>query len=76
MLENFEDKLRIVILKTMLALYDIGIKEVHLGGMMRILGVDNENASNFDDELIELDDDFAKYVKELTEPRSYDQTLH
>jgi hypothetical protein len=43
---------------------------------MRLFGVLNDKAAKHDDEMIILDSKFAKYVKEITEPRSGDQTLH
>jgi hypothetical protein len=60
----------------MLVLYDCGIKEIHLGGLMRILGVSNEVSATYDDQLVEVDEDFAKYVEAINEPRPTDQTLH
>lgn len=73
---KLEETLRLSILNLMLVLYDCGIKEIHLGGLMRILGVSNEAASAYDDQLIEVDEDFAKYVEAINEPRPTDQTLH
>jgi hypothetical protein len=43
---------------------------------MRLFGVDNQRASEHDDEVVVLDQQFAKYVREITEPRNGDQTLH
>jgi hypothetical protein len=60
----------------MLVLYDCGISEIHLGGIMRILGVSNEKAAQHDDEVIVVDEQFAKYVEELNEPRPANQSLH
>ena len=78
MLDNLklEETLRLTILNLMLVLYDCGIKEIHLGGLMRILGITNEKAQEYDDQLVELDEDFAKYVEQINEPRPKDQTLH
>lgn len=73
---KLEETLRLSILNLMLVLYDCGIKEIHLGGLMRILGVSNEAASAYDDQLVEVDEDFAKYVEAINEPRPTDQTLH
>lgn len=73
---KLEETLRLSILNLMLILYDCGIKEIHLGGLMRILGVSNEAASAYDDQLVEVDEDFAKYVEAINEPRPTDQTLH
>ena len=73
---KLEEPLRLSILNLMLVLYDCGIKEIHLGGLMRILGVSNEAAAAYDDQLVEVDEDFAKYVEAINEPRPVDQTLH
>lgn len=73
---KLEETLRLSILNLMLVLYDCGIKEIHLGGLMRILGVSNEAAAAYDDQLVEVDEDFAKYVEAINEPRPVDQTLH
>jgi len=73
---KLEESLRLNILNLMLILYDCGIKEIHLGGLMRILGVSNNASSEYDDQLVELDDNFAKYVEAINEPRPTDQTLH
>jgi hypothetical protein len=73
---KLEETLRLNILNLMLVLYDCGIKEIHLGGLMRILGVSNEVSATYDDQLVEVDDDFAKYVEAINEPRPTDQTLH
>jgi len=78
MLEDpeLEQEVRVLMYELMLLLYHHGIREVHVGGMMRLLGINNESSSNHDDEMVILDDKFAKYVKEITEPRSSDQTIH
>ena len=73
---QLEDTLRVTILNLMLVLYDCGITEIHLGGLMRILGVDNSKASAHDDELIVLDENFVKYVEEMNSPRPANQSLH
>jgi hypothetical protein len=73
---KLEESLRVTILNLMLVLYDCGIKEIHLGGLMRILGVENSRASNHDDELVVLDDNFVKYVEEINSPRPPNQSLH
>ena len=73
---KLEETLRLNILNLMLVLYDCGIKEIHLGGLMRILGVSNEVSATYDDQLVEVEEDFAKYVEAINEPRPTDQTLH
>ena len=60
----------------MVVLYNCGIEQIHLGGLMRILGVDNEKASQHDDELILVNEKFVKYVEQINEPRPANQSLH
>jgi len=74
--EEIEQEVRVLMYEIMMVLYQHGITEVHVGGMMRLLGVNNESSSVHDDEMVILDDKFAKYVREITEPRSSDQTIH
>jgi hypothetical protein len=78
MLEDpeLEQEVRVLMYELMMVLYQHGITEIHVGGMMRLLGVNNERSSDHDDEMVILDDKFAKYVREITEPRSSDQTIH
>ena len=78
MLDDIEidQTIRLAILNLMVVLYDCGIEEVHVGGIMRILGVPNEKAEQHDDERVLLDKTFVKYVEQINEPRPADQTLH
>lgn len=73
---DVDQNIRLAIFNLMVVLYDCGIKEIHIGGVMRILGVSNELAQNHDNELLVLDDDFVKYVEQINEPRPADQSLH
>jgi hypothetical protein len=73
---KLDESIRLAILNLMLVLYDCGITEIHVGGVMRILGVSNQKASEHDDELLVLDEEFVKYVEQINEPRPADQTLH
>lgn len=45
-------------------LYRHGIREVHIGGLMRILGVEDDKATEHDDEMIVLDADFERAMRE------------
>ena len=78
MLDNpeLEHEVRLLMYELMMVLYHHGIKEVHVGGMMRLMGVPPDRAAEHDDEMVILDDKFAKYVESITETRSGDQTLH
>lgn len=73
---QLDQTIKVALMNLMVVLYDCGITEVHLGGVMRILGVSNETASRHDDERLILDDDFVKYVQEFNTPRPPDQPLH
>lgn len=73
---NIDQAIRMTILNLMVVLYDCGIEEVHVGAVMRLMGVPNEKAAAHDDERLVLDDNFVKYVEELNSPRSSGQSLH
>ena len=78
MLEDIEldQQVRMALMNLMVVLYSCGIVKIHLGGLMRILGVSNQIARRYDDEQLLLDEDFVKYVDQINEPRPIDQALH
>ena len=78
MLDHIEldQQIRIALMNLMVVLYSCGITKIHLGGLMRILGVSNRIARRYDNEHLDLDEDFVKYVDEINEPRPTDQLLH
>ena len=78
MLENLnvDQAIRLAILNLCVILHDCGISEVHVGGLMRILGVEDEHAQAHDDERLIIDDNFIKYVEQINQPRNSDQVLH
>ena len=76
MFDELDLTIRAAIHNLMLVLYEQGITEIHTGGMMRLLGVDNNVAQEYDDERIILDNNFVKYVQEINTPRPADQPLH
>ena len=68
-----------MIMEIMAILHKNNIKQVHMGGLLRLLGVEEELAQQSDNEYIELDEDFAKYIAKITETNSVDssnQLLH
>jgi len=71
-----DQAIRLSILNLCVVLHDCGITEVHVGGLMRILGVPDEQAQAHDDERLIIDDEFVKYVEQVNEPRPVDQVLH
>ncbi len=52
-------------LDLMAVLHENGIREVHMGGMMRLLGVDEEVAKEYDHERIRLGQSFLDVVREF-----------
>ena len=74
--EEIEQEVRMLMYELMMVLYRHGITEVHVGGLMRVLGVNDDSASEHDDEMVILDEKFAKYVDQITDTRSSDQTIH
>ena len=74
---DIDTTIRFAIYNLMLCLYDYGLEEIHMGGLMRLLGVEDQVAQKYDDEIVLLDDEFARYVQELTQTaHSAGQTLH
>ena len=71
-----DQAIRLAILNLCVILHDCGISEVHVGGLMRILGVSNQHAQAHDDERLIIDEKFIKYVDQSNQPRSSDQVLH
>lgn len=52
-------------LELMVVLYENGIREIHMGAMMRLLGVEDAIAADHDHEIMELDENFATMIAEL-----------
>jgi len=73
---DLDQSIRLSILNLMVVLYDCGITEVHIGGVMRVLGVSDSMAEKHDNERLVLDEEFVKYVEQINEPRPVDQRLH
>jgi hypothetical protein len=78
MLDNpeLDQSIRLAILNLMVVLYDCGITEIHVGGVMRIMGVSDSMAQQHDNERLVLDEEFVKYVEQINTPRPVDQLLH
>lgn len=73
---ELDQTIRLAILNLMVVLYDCGIEEVHIGGVMRIMGVPDDKARQHDDERLVLNEEFVKYVEQINTPRPSDQPLH
>ena len=78
MLENLDvdQAIRLAILNLCMVLYDCGITEIHVGGIMRVLGVPDDKAAEHDLERVVLDDDFVEYVDQINTPKPANQSLH
>lgn len=63
--KDLEYEARLLIVDIMLVLQKHGINYIHMGGLMRLIGVDNEKAAVQDDDIIELTDKFTHYIKQL-----------
>lgn len=74
--DTIDEDIRAHVLSLMYVLYEYGIREVHMGGLMRILGIGNDVAAGFDDKVFALDDDFAKYMNDIQSGRDLSQPLH
>jgi hypothetical protein len=77
--EKIAQEAKTVIMEIMMVLYKHGIHEVHMGGMLRLMGVSEEKARESDDEVIVLDDKFTEYLERmltLAEVEVDNTTLH
>lgn len=54
-----------VVIDVCATLYQNGITYVHVGGLMRILGVSTEECAEHDEVYFQLDDEFAERVREM-----------
>lgn len=76
---ELEREARTIIMEIMMVLHKHGIMEVHMGGLLRLMGVSEEKARDSDDDRVVLDEKFTKYIKEQVETLSTDKkhrTLH
>jgi len=74
--EKLDEDIRAHVLSLMYVLYEYGLRDVHMGGLLRILGVSDEVAADYDDKVLGLDADFAKYMNDIQSGRDLSQTLH
>ena len=76
---NVEETVKVLIMEVMMVLYKYNIKEVHVGALMRLIGVSDEVAIESDLERIVLDEKFSKYMQNVVNLTSSDDssyTLH
>lgn len=73
---DLADDLKIQMLGLMYVLYGHGISEVHMGGLLRILGVPDDLSEQWDTKLLCLDENFAKYMSDMQSQQNTSQFLH
>ena len=78
--EYLHERIQSVMLEVMGVLYDNNITLVHMGAMMRLLGVPDSKAAQHDNEMLELDEKFGAMLVELNKniPKQVpkDATIH
>ena len=60
-----EKEIADVVIDVCATLYQNGITYVHVGGLMRILGVSEEECTDHDQVYFQLDEEFAERVREM-----------
>ena len=63
--DDLHDRIKNIMIDVMAVLYENNIRQVHMGAMMRLLGVDATLAAEHDKEIIELDEKFGNMLVEL-----------
>ena len=56
---------RTVMLEVMAVLYANGQRQLHVGAMMRLIGVDEERAAMHDGDRIDIDESFAELANDV-----------
>jgi hypothetical protein len=62
-----EQEVRKLVTSICAVLYQHGITEIHVGGLMRVVGVDEESAAEHDDEIMILGPEFDSDLEEIQE---------
>ena len=78
--EYLHERIQTVMLEVMGVLYGNNITLVHMGAMMRLLGVPDAKAAQHDNEMLELDEKFGAMLQQLNKstPQQVpkDATIH
>lgn len=77
--DELEKECRTIIMEIMMVLHKHGITSIHMGGMLRLMGVEEEVAQESDGEYMVLDERFTTYIKRMLEIVDLDndnQTVH
>ena len=70
-----EHRLKVAMHQVLLVLYDNGIKQVSAGALMRLFGVSNTAAENWDDTVFELNES-VQDLDSLMSPALQSTQLH
>ena len=62
-----KEEVREIVLAVCGVLFDFGIKEIHIGGLMRLIGVEEERAQQHDNEVMILDEEFEETYTEYVD---------
>ena len=73
---NVEETVKVLIMEVMMVLYKYNIKDIHVGALMRLIGVSDEVASESDFERIVLDEKFSKYMQDVVDLSTSDDSDH
>jgi hypothetical protein len=73
---NVEETVKVLIMEILMVLYKYNIKEVHVGALMRLIGVTDKVAIESDEERIVLDEKFSKYMQNIVNLSSSDDSSH
>ena len=65
--DELDQEIKLIIMELMIVLHKHGIKEVHMGALMRLIGVDDKLAKECDQDRIELTEDFNKYISQMVD---------
>lgn len=63
--QQLEEHVKEVMFEVMAVLWANGYKEVSIGALMRILGLDEEDAADHNDDYVLLDEHFAEVAAEM-----------
>ena len=64
-LDPLYEFVRTLMLEVMAVLYANGQRQLHVGAMMRLIGVDEERAAEHDAERIDIDESFAELANDV-----------
>ena len=67
--EHIHERIQTAMLEIMGILYGNNITLVHMGAMMRLLGVPDSKAAAHDNEMLEMDEKFGTMLLELNKSR-------